>query len=84
MTIVFGVVSDKDLTSILPLLPKKAHYYFCAPNISRALPVEDLNETATGYGLKGSEYHSVSEALQLQKIIRFKTMLFILEVVLLL
>ena len=35
--IVFGVVGDKDLEAILPLLPTSARYYFCAPNIPRAL-----------------------------------------------
>ena len=67
LRIVFGVVSDKDLTSILPLLPKKAHYYFCSPNISRAMPVEDLYDSATGFGLKGAKYDSVSEAFTASK-----------------
>jgi len=62
LRIVFGVVSDKDLTSILPLLPKKAHYYFCSPNISRAMSVEVLYSTAIGFGLKGAKYNSVNEA----------------------
>jgi dihydrofolate synthase/folylpolyglutamate synthase len=26
--VVLGVVNDKDLNEILPLFPKKAHYYF--------------------------------------------------------
>ena len=32
--IVFGVVNDKDLDSIIDLLPNNAKYYFCKPNIS--------------------------------------------------
>lgn len=35
--IVFGVVKDKDLQAILPLLPKNADYYFTKPSIERAL-----------------------------------------------
>ena len=31
--LVLGVVNDKDLTSILPLFPKNASYYFCRPDI---------------------------------------------------
>jgi len=62
LRIVFGVVSDKDLSSILPLLPQKAHYYFCSPNITRAMPVEDLYDAAVEYGLIGVKYNSVNEA----------------------
>jgi dihydrofolate synthase/folylpolyglutamate synthase len=72
LRIVFGVVSDKDLTSILPLLPKNAHYYFCSPNIPRAMPVEDLYESATDFGLKGVKYNSVNEALKAAKIHSFQ------------
>ncbi len=61
--IVFGVVSDKNLDLILPLLPKKAIYYFCQPNILRALPVNELVESAKKYNLKGKQYSSVKEAL---------------------
>ena len=62
LRIVFGVVSDKDLASVLPLLPKKAHYYFCSPNISRAMSVDALYDAAVEYGLIGVKYNSVNEA----------------------
>jgi len=65
--IVFGVVSDKDLSSVLPLLPKRAHYYFCAPNISRAMSVDLLYKTAIEEGLSGVKYNSVNEALRAAK-----------------
>ena len=67
LRIVFGVVSDKDLTSILPLLPKKAHYYFCSPNISRAMSVDVLYKAAIEEGLSGAKYNSVSEAFTASK-----------------
>src|SRR5699024_2460762 len=35
--IVMGVVNDKDLSRILPLFPKAAHYYFCKPSVPRGL-----------------------------------------------
>jgi dihydrofolate synthase/folylpolyglutamate synthase len=60
--IVLGVVNDKDLDEILPLLPRSAHYYFCRPNIPRGLGAEILSEKALHYDLKGSAYESVSEA----------------------
>ncbi|MDG1993923.1 MAG: bifunctional folylpolyglutamate synthase/dihydrofolate synthase [Polaribacter sp.] len=60
--IVLGVVSDKKLADILALFPKKATYYFCQPNIPRALPVADLMYKANEYQLFGNQYASVNEA----------------------
>ncbi|MCL5128958.1 folylpolyglutamate synthase/dihydrofolate synthase family protein [Algibacter sp. L4_22] len=60
--IVFGVVNDKDLSSIIDLLPKKAEYYFCKPNISRGLAAEELKEVFNAHNLKGESYNSVNEA----------------------
>lgn len=60
--IVLGVVSDKDLASILPLLPTDAIYYFCKPNIPRGLDASLLFSQARGFGLVGEEYISVKKA----------------------
>lgn len=60
--IVFGVVNDKDLTSIIDLLPKNAIYYFCKPDIPRGLDAKELKSILNGYGLKGEAYNSVNEA----------------------
>ncbi|WJS95270.1 bifunctional folylpolyglutamate synthase/dihydrofolate synthase [Flavobacterium johnsoniae] len=60
--IVFGVVNDKDLDSILPLFPKEAQYYFCHPNSSRALPAETLKNEAEKFNLIGEKYDSVEIA----------------------
>jgi len=60
--IVFGVVNDKDLSSIVDLLPKKAIYYFCKPNIPRGLGAEALKQIFSSYNLKGEAYNSVKEA----------------------
>jgi dihydrofolate synthase / folylpolyglutamate synthase len=60
--IVLGVVNDKDLDSILPLFPKKAHYYFCKPDSSRGLSTEILQKAAEKYDLKGERYDSVQAA----------------------
>lgn len=64
LRVVFGVVNDKDLGDILPLMPKDAKYYFAKPNISRGLDAEVLQEKATEYGLKGEVYTSVSGAYE--------------------
>jgi len=60
--IVFGVVNDKDLNSIIDLLPKNATYYFCKPDIPRGLDAEELKVILNNYGLQGEAYGSVNEA----------------------
>ena len=60
--IVLGVVSDKDLDAILPLFPQNALYYFCEPQIPRAMKVAVLEKRALGYGLKGTAFESVNQA----------------------
>ena len=42
LIIVYGVMADKDLESILPLMPEDSHYIFTAPSTPRALPAEDI------------------------------------------
>ena len=59
---VFGVVADKDLDRILPLLPKDAEYYFTRARIPRALPADELQAKAAEYGLNGKVYPSVKNA----------------------
>jgi dihydrofolate synthase/folylpolyglutamate synthase len=66
--VVFGTVNDKDLNSILPLMPKQAMYYFCKANIERGLDVEKLKRAFNDYGLIGNAFSSVNEALQNAKI----------------
>ena len=40
--IVLGMVNDKDIDTVLALLPTEAVYYFTQPATSRALPAEEL------------------------------------------
>ncbi|MBR3871217.1 MAG: bifunctional folylpolyglutamate synthase/dihydrofolate synthase [Paludibacteraceae bacterium] len=65
--LVIGMVGDKDITSMLKLLPKDAIYYFCNAQIPRALPAEELKRKASEFGLKGNTYPSVSDALDSAK-----------------
>lgn len=60
--IVLGVVNDKNLDDIMPLLPTNAKYYFCKPNIPRGLDAYDLQKKALEFGLKGEVFNSVSES----------------------
>jgi len=60
--IVFGVVNDKNLVSIVDLLPKKATYYFCKPDIPRGLDANELKQKLFDYNIMGTSYNSVNEA----------------------
>ncbi|SFG73016.1 bifunctional folylpolyglutamate synthase/dihydrofolate synthase [Pedobacter insulae] len=64
---VIGMVKDKDISSVLTLLPKNASYYFCAPKLERALAANELAIEAATFGLKGSVFPSVKEALEKAK-----------------
>ena len=64
---VFGVVKDKNIDTILSLLPKHAQYYFCQANIDRAMEVDELTKKAIKLGLKGASHTSVKQALETAK-----------------
>ncbi|RWY57226.1 bifunctional folylpolyglutamate synthase/dihydrofolate synthase [Mucilaginibacter gilvus] len=61
---VIGMVNDKDITKVLAMLPKKAIYYFCKPDIPRGLEAESLKQKAESVGLNGVAYASVKDALK--------------------
>lgn len=60
--IVLGFVNDKNIDTILEILPKKAKYYFCRPNIFRGLDGQILQLKAANFGLKGQLCISVANA----------------------
>jgi dihydrofolate synthase/folylpolyglutamate synthase len=60
---VIGFVSDKDLSSVLPLFPSDATFYFTRASVPRALDERLLMAEAVKYGLAGDSYPSVAEAL---------------------
>lgn len=51
--IVFGVVADKDLDSIVEYLPRDAYYWFVNARGTRALPAGKLAEKMCGCGFEG-------------------------------
>ena len=65
--IVFGVVNDKSIDSILKLLPKKAQYYFCQAQIPRAMDIDILFIKAQKHQLTGSCFKSVNDAFKKAK-----------------
>lgn len=62
--IVTGFVKDKDISKVLALLPKEAHYYFTRAQIPRALPEDELRLRASALGLEGVAYPDVNAALK--------------------
>jgi len=59
---VLGMVNDKDIDSVLHLLPHNAEYYFCKADIPRGLDANILAEKAFELGLNGMVFESVSHA----------------------
>jgi len=60
--IVWGMVSDKDLDAILPLLPDNALYYFTPSSVPRSMDARFLCRRAGDFGLKGRAWPGVQEA----------------------
>ncbi len=65
--IVFGVVNDKDVDSILSLMPKEAIYYIAKPNVVRGLAAEELKMKMDSFGLQSRIFESIPFALQFAK-----------------
>lgn len=61
--LVVGMVKDKAVDSVLPLLPAPARYYFSQASIPRALAAEELRQKAAAAGLEGAAYPNVNAAL---------------------
>lgn len=60
--IVFGMVSDKDVDQVIPLLPKNALYYVCQADIERAIPAKNLAKLLSESGLSCSVFDNVWNA----------------------
>ena len=65
---IFGTVKDKNLDSVLSLLPKEAIYYFTKAQIPRALEENILFNNAKKFKLKGQTFNTVSKALKNAKL----------------
>ncbi len=65
--LVLGFVKGKKMEAIFSLLPKNAHYYFCAPSIPRALAVEEVLVIAENHGLNARAFPSPANALEMAR-----------------
>ena len=61
--IVFGMVKDKDIDSVLALLPTQATYYFTQAQIERAIDATELQQKAGQHGLTGNVFAHVNAAI---------------------
>ena len=59
--LVLGFVQEKDIAALLALFPTTAEFYFCAPNISRAFHLQDLQKIVPP-SLSSRYFRSVEEA----------------------
>lgn len=64
LRIVFGMVDDKDVTTVMKMLPKDAIYYWTQATTKRAIKVEKIAELGTSLGLNGNVYPSVNKAFK--------------------
>jgi len=70
--IIIGMVKDKEIDTVLSLLPHTANYYFTQADIPRALPAETLKEKAGKFNLNGNTVADVNEAIREAKSIAHK------------
>ena len=64
---IIGLVNDKNIDTILSILPKKAHYYFCQADIPRAMNKTNLQMESKKFNLNGDVHPSVKKALNQAK-----------------
>lgn len=68
LTIILGMVADKDIDSVLSLFPSEASYYFSQANNPRAISAYELQKLAATKGLQGKVIPNVNEAIALAKL----------------
>ncbi len=62
LRIVFGMVDDKDIDTVMGMMPKNAVYYFTQASTHRAIPVARVMDKAKAHQLQGKCYPTVDEA----------------------
>lgn len=60
---VMGFMADKDITTMLNMLPADAQFYFTQANNKRSLSAKKLLQMARKAGLDGTVYSQVTDAL---------------------
>ena len=60
--IVFGMVDDKDVRTVLDMLPTNATYYWTQADSKRAIPAEKIERYGRERNLNGTPYPTVRDA----------------------
>jgi dihydrofolate synthase/folylpolyglutamate synthase len=64
LTIILGMVADKDINRVLSLFPKDAYYLFTEAKNPRALKAKELQEMASRHGISGTLAENVNQAIE--------------------
>lgn len=62
LRIVFGMVDDKDIDSVMALLPTNALYYWTQADNHRAIPADIVAQKGRHHNLNGTVYANVADA----------------------
>ncbi len=65
--VICGFVKDKDVASVLEILPVDARYIYTQAHIPRALPVNELASIGKAIHRKGFDFDDVNEAIAYAK-----------------
>ena len=60
--IVFGMVDDKDVSTVMGMLPKDATFYWTQAETHRAIPAQKISELAEEQGIHGEVFTTVKDA----------------------
>ena len=63
LKMVVGFLRDKDLGAIIPMMPRKANYFFVTPGGDRARSAEETAALFAASGMHGTVCHSVEDAV---------------------
>jgi tetrahydrofolate synthase len=58
------MVDDKDIDTVMSLLPASAQYYFTRATTQRAIPEQQIKEISLRFKLQGETFPTVAEAYQ--------------------
>jgi len=61
--LILALMKERDVSKFLSRLPKDATYYFCQPDVPRALPAIELKREAEKWGMKGEVWDHPKDAL---------------------
>ncbi|MBQ6203724.1 MAG: bifunctional folylpolyglutamate synthase/dihydrofolate synthase [Prevotella sp.] len=62
LRIVFGMVDDKDIDTVMGMLPHNAIYYWTQASTKRAIPAQKVKEKGEAHHLNGTIYDKVEDA----------------------